>query len=242
MPFAYTGRKTGGKLLAAALWMSLYPVAPAFGNIVIASGAGPLPASAQDLTGAFPTEIKGTLDGIDQNDVSMFKIRLYDPLAFSAFTAALAFGIPDTVLTLFDASGVGVYLNDDISGNTLSCLPSGNASNPCPSARNGNGPIAGGIYFLAISRGANYPIDGFGNEIFSPLSSTDAIGPSVTNPIAGWDGGAFTSSDFDLVRYDINLTGTLAGAGTVPEPDTGWLIGAAALLLGLCRRLARPPN
>src|SRR5215471_19158264 len=116
----------------------------------------------------------------------MFKIQNFDPLAFSAFTNALAFGIPDTVLSLFDDTGAGFYLNDDITGaNTLSCLPSADAFNPCPTSRGGLGPLTAGIYFLAISRSANYPVDSSNNEMFSLVSSTDVVAPSVATPIAG---------------------------------------------------------
>lgn len=91
-----------------------------------------------------------------------------------------------------------------------------------------------GTYYLAISRSANYPLDNLGNEIFNPISSTDVVGPSSTHPLASWDGGAFTSPNFDLVNYDIVLTGT-----TVPEPGT-WLMGAIGL--GLAGVLARRRN
>jgi hypothetical protein len=160
------------------------------------------------------------LSGTNQNDVSMFRILNLEPVNFSAFTVFTgAFGIPDTVLSLFDSLGVGIYLNDDISGaNTMSCLPSAGALNPCPTT---GAILAPGIYYLAISRSANYPLDGSSNEIFNPVSSTDLVGPSSSSPVAGWDGGAFTSPDFDLVTYDIVLS------GTVPEPAT-WLLTAGA--------------
>jgi PEP-CTERM motif len=123
---------------------------------------------------------------------------------------------------------VGVYLNDDVSGsNTMSCLPSASLSNPCPAS---GIVLPGGTYYLAISRSANYPLDIFGNEIFNPLSSTDLVGPSSTNPFGSWDGGSFTSPDTDLVNYEIDLT------GTVPEPATWLLTAGAVLALGRFRR------
>ena len=67
------------------------------------------------------------------------------------------------------------------------------------------------------------PLDGSSNEIFNPVLSTDVAGPSSTMPVAAWDGGAFTSPDFDLVDYDILLT------GTTPEPGTLLLCGGAVL-------------
>ena len=223
-------RSTTG--LTAVLTLGLFFATPSFASTIIANNAGPLPATAEDLTNAFPTEIVGTLDGTNQNDVNMFEISIMQASDFSAITVPTgAFGIPDTVLSLFNTSGVGVYLNDDISASgTLSCLPSADASNPCLVGAGGTGPLTAGIYFLAISRGANYPVDAFGNEIFSPVLSTDIVGPSNTNPVAGWDGGAYTSPDFDSVNYDILLT------GTVPEPGTFLLTGLAGLALAAFRR------
>ena len=211
-------------------------MAPAFGAVIVASNAGSTPATAEDLTGLYPTEIVGSLDGMNQNDVNMFELDIMQAFDFSAITVnAGPFGIPDTVLSLFDSNGVGVYLNDDISpSNTLSCLPSSDAGNPCPTSAMGLGPLNPGIYYLAISRAANYPVDSMSNEIFSPLDSTDVVGPSNMNPVAGWDGGAYTTPNFDLVNYDIVLTGTL------PEPGTFALTFAVGLgLLALRRKRAR---
>ena len=67
------------------------------------------------------------------------------------------------------------------------------------------------------------PLDGSSNEILNPVLPTDVAGPSSTMPVAAWDGGAFTSPDFDLVDYDILLT------GTTPEPGTLLLCGGAVL-------------
>lgn len=211
------------------LSLTVYMITPCSAALIVASGAGPTLATAEDLTGLFPTEIVGTLSGTDQNDVSMFRILNMDPENFSALTVLPgAFGIPDTVLTLFDWNGVGVYLNDDISGaNTLSCLPSAGAGNPCPTSGT---VLAAGIYYLAISRSQNYPVDGSNSEIFNPVFSTDLVEPSSTSPVAGWDGNAFTSPDFDLVNYDVVLT------GTVPEPATWLFTAGAALVFGLLRR------
>ena len=219
------------KLLSTCvLLLSQYIViAPCSASLVTASGAGSTLATAEDLTGQYPSEIVGTLSGTDLNDVSMFKIFNRAALNFSAITVLPgAFGIPDTVLTLFNSTGVGIYLNDDISGaNTLSCLPSAGIGNPCPTS---GMALAAGFYYLAISRSANYPVDASNHEIFIPGLSTDLVGPSSTSPVAGWDGGAFTSPDFDLINFDIVLT------GTVPEPATWLLTAGAGLFFGLLRR------
>jgi hypothetical protein len=216
-------------------------VVPVYANTVLASGAGPLPGSAEDLTSQFPTEIIGSIPETSDPllGVNMFAIDILDPAAFSAMVMASAFGIPDTVLALFDSSGLGIYLNDDMGGGdpltyTLSCLPSA-VANPCLSPQpSGVGPMAPGIYYLAISLSANYPVSASG-EIFSPVLSTDVVGPDPTNgggaPINGWDGNAFPSSDTDLTNYDIFLT------GTTPEPSTGILIAIAGVFLVILRRV-----
>jgi hypothetical protein len=212
-------------------------VLPSQGTTIVASGAGALPGTAEDLTGDTPTEIIGSIpDTVDPLlGVNMFKIDIVQPLDFSAITVTSSSGITDTELFLFDSSGNGVYANDDMGGGdpttfSLSCLPSADGSNPCPSSRpSGVGPVSPGIYYLAITRSSNMPTTG-GSEIFTILNSTDVVGPSISGAVDGWDGGAFTSDDTDLVNYDIVLT------GTVPEPATTTVIGAAGLLLIVLRR------
>jgi len=228
------------RILTLSLFISssLALVSPCFGDLVIASGAGSTLTTAEDLTGDNVSEIQGALSQTDPNDASIFKIVITDATDFSAMTIDTdPFDIPDTVLSLFDSSGVGVYLNDDISpSDTFSCLPSAGSSNPCPTGSGGAGPVSDGVYYLAISRGANYPVDSLSNEIFNPLLSTDVVGPSSTNPVAGWDGGTFTAPDYDLAKYDIVLTGV-----ATPEP-AAWPVLLGALLLGVLarRKLARP--
>lgn len=220
--------------LRIAFLLSFVLILPVHAEIIIASGAGPLPVSAEDLTGHLPTEIIGTIPDTS-NGVNVFKIVISDFADFSAYTLPEAFGIPDTELFLFDANGFGVYANDDIDGgNTLSCLPSADVSNPCPSARPaGVGPASNGIYYLAVTRSENSALSAGGN-IFTILNFTDIVGPDTAaggaSPVIGWDGGGFTSPDTDLVKYDIVLT------GAVPEPGTWALLATAALALVLLRR------
>lgn len=205
----------------------------AFADTVIANGVGPLPGSAQDLTADNNlTTITGALN--DPYGVSVFAIDILNYSAFSAtLVPASAYGIPDTELFLFDSTGRGVYGNDDISGaDTLSCLPSADAGNPCPYGRSGAGPTSDGTYYLAITRSANGPLSTSG-EIFS-LAIGAANGPDLNgggaDPVIGWDGGVFTSPDFDLVNYSIELN------GTSPEPASWTLIAFAGLALVLQRR------
>jgi hypothetical protein len=212
------------------------------GTIVVASGAGELPGSAEDLTGTPVSEIQGSLSNSDPNDVSMFALDIVNPGDFSALTVnAGPFGIADTELFLFNSSGDGVYFNDDISGsNTLSCLPSADAFNPCPTGSGGLGPLSAGTYYLAITRSANGALDGLSNEIFTNVLSTDVVGPnSGVGAIAAWDGNAFTNPNSDMINYDIVLTGT---STSTPEPATGLLLSGALIGLAALRRYLLPSN
>jgi hypothetical protein len=221
--------------LAIVAALVLICAAPAHADTVNAMNPGDLPGTAQDLTGVNVTQILGAIT--DPNGVDFFKINITDFADFSAMTIGAAFGIPDTELFLFDASGDGVEANDDSGAGgldfTLACLPSSSAGNPCASSLPaGVGPTSDGVYFLAIGQSANFPLDSFSNEIFTALNSTDVVGPnSGVGPVAGWDNGSFTSPDTDLTGFDIKLTGTSPVA--VPEPATLTLIatGFAGLLL-----------
>jgi hypothetical protein len=180
------------------------------------------------------SQILGTIP--DQLGVDVFEIDITDFTNFSALTLDPgAFGIPDTELFLFDAGGFGVLGNDDIDGgNTFSCLPAAGPSNLCASLLPaGVGPTSDGFYFLAITRSANSPLDGDGNDIFTLLDSTDVVGPnSGVGALASWDGGVFTSPDTDLQNFDIQLTGASALA---PEPST-WALLITGLIFILLRR------
>jgi hypothetical protein len=214
---------------------------PTYADTVTASNAGPLPATAQDLTGTLPTTIVGSITpGQDiYGGVDMFKINITDWADFSAVTIGGAFSIPDTELFLFDSTGAAVYGNDDSGMDgaafTLSCLPSADSSNPCLAPRpTGVGPMSSGIYYLAITSSANTPLDIDGNPIFaSSLLSTDIVGAADGNPIASWDGGVFTAPDFDTDNFQIELTG-------VPEPATCALFAAGLGALLLSRKRLAP--
>jgi hypothetical protein len=220
--------------LSIIVLLAMSWAAPAQADTVTASGAGSLPSTAEDLTGINVTQVFGKIP--DQSGVDMFEINITDFTDFSAMTVGPgAFGIPDTELFLFNASGLGVVANDDISGsNTLSCLPAAGSANPCSSSLPaGVGPTSDGTYVLAITRSQNLPLDGSFNDIFTYFLPTDVVGPNPgVGPISAWDGGVFTSPDTDLINFDILLTGTSPIA--TPEPATWALIatGLVFILLG----------
>jgi len=218
---------------------------PSFGDVVpVATTDDETIAGAVDLSGdTSPSiDITGSLASSSITEqvygVVVFKIDILNPLNFSAETVdAGPHGLADTALFLFDSSGNGVYMNDDKSGgDTLSCLPSSMAlSTPadCPVSSTTLGPQSAGIYYLAISASSNYPIDALSNEIFSPSSSTDVVGPnSLVGPLGGWDGGAFASPDFDNVNYSIELS-------DAPEPASWPVVAGLGLAIILVQRRLR---
>jgi hypothetical protein len=224
-----------GKLTFATALLGLAWSLPAAANTVLAASAGSLPATAQDLTAEIaPTEIDGTLDFPD--GVAMFKLYIPNPLGFAAFTVNTgAFGVPDPELFLFDQNGLGVYENDDNGGDTQACLPSSDSHNPCASSSGGLGPLTAGFYYLAITRAENSPLSASG-YIFSPLLSSDVVGPDPTqgggDPIESWDGMVDAAPDFDLINYQIEIADT-------PEPATWPLTAGVFGALVLYRRKAR---
>ena len=197
--------------------------------------AGSLPATSESLIGLFPDTVYGNL-GPNLNAVNVFAINIMQPLDFSAITLnGGAFYAPDTELFLFNSSGRAVYANDDISAiDTFSCLPSADASNPCPGT-SGLGPITPGTYYLAITRSNQLPFDSLMNYLFTMTAdSTAVVGKDLTaggaNAVAGWDGGAYSNPDFDNSYYAIALT------GTVPEPGSFFLLAGAVIGGFLVRR------
>ena len=169
----------------ASVFMASLAIAPAHAGLIVASGAGALIGTEQDLTGTTPTEIIGTLPNVTDAllDVNLFKFNIDNFLTFSVMSLPVLHGVSDTELFLFDSTGHGVYANDDMGGGdpttfSLACLPSA-MSNPCPSALpSGVGPMSNGVYYLAITRSSDMPLSDLG-EIFTLISSTDVVGPDL---------------------------------------------------------------
>jgi hypothetical protein len=168
--------------------------------------AGSLPADAQTTTGAVDL-ITGAISSAGDEDI--YKICLTGGKTFSATTEGSA--LPDPQLFLFDATGRGVYANDDF-GSLQSTLPAGDALTPS----------AGGVYYLAISSWPNLPVSE-GGGIFAGRPSFDPVleptGPGGGSPVSDWTDEAFTTG-----TYRITLTGTRACLATTKEEckNGGW--------------------
>jgi hypothetical protein len=221
--------------LPAALCAVLAASAPAAAVPFIEIGdAGDGTATALVSVGSSPlTSILGDLAdliGGDAFDVDLFQILIVDPVGFSASTVnAPGFTVNDPQLFLFDAAGVGVFMNDDD--------PSG-----LNGAQSALGPLPGGflagLYFLGIGWWDNEPLDSLANYVFDPGAPINALVTATSaEPLAGWDRNVLSRPDLETA-YEIGLTGT---APAVPEPGTLMLLsGGVAGFLLTRRALGRP--
>lgn len=225
--------KLAALTLAAALVLPASAVAGVVWNESGPSGAGDLLASAQttyDSSYNTLSGISGTLTssvpvgGSPRHQVDLYKIRIGDAASFSAKTRDTGF---DTALFLFNSSGLGVYMNDDMpdfSGLT-SLLPAGDA----------NSPVANGIYYLAVALGGFIAQDGSGFSLFTNGGGfNDVLGADPSSgALAGWADrfGSFSESP---LNYFIELTG--ATTGELPEPGSLLLLLGAGLAAVVVRR------
>ena len=191
------------------MWATASP-ATAQGTVTENGDAGGLLSAAQVIPGAVD-EITGTLATLDQED--LYRICLAGGQAFSASTEGSE--IADTQLFLFDATGHGVYANDDNATSLQSTLPAGTSLTP----------PQGGIYYLGVSSFDADPVSSAG-PIFDGLVLIDGVGYQVPAP----PGGDQPLNDWTLFGtytggYRIQLTGTTSGCVPTSKADCkhgGW--------------------
>ncbi len=206
----------------------------------VGAGQDYLPATAQ-LTGTGPlTAIQGsfstTTTASTASNPDLFRIYIDGTSPFSATTVNFDTTVFDTQLFLFDATGAGVYSNDDATDFTK-----GSLLNPSV-------PVTPGFYFLGVSAYGAIPRSGTGaaSDIF-PNTFDDTTGDlgftglrtpfPGAGPLTNW---SLSGADVETGFYSINLTGVSAA---VPEASTALSFGLP-MLLGLtllaCRRAKQP--
>ncbi len=143
----------------------------------------------------------------DTGNADLFLIYLTGA-SFTADTNATGgfFGMNDTQLFLFNASGRGVVADDDSGVNLLSQFT---IAAPTP-----------GLYYLGIS-GYNYDPQSAGGFIFPGGGPVGPTGPGGASPLTNWAFATGTTSN--VGTYAISLT----GATFVPEPSS--VLGLIAL-------------
>lgn len=221
--------KLGAFALAAA-----FAVVPARASVIWNEiNAGELPGTAEVTvgTGAL-SQIRGHLD-FDLNtarwQIDLYQITILDPAAFSARTQLGATNLADPVLFLFGLDGRGIFMNDDTSAVDLqSTLPAGHP----------NGPLAAGLYYLAIAWAFSDPLSASGSifplieQLLAPTGVYGPLGSGGADPLAAWVSGG--PPNFDLnADYAILLTG--AAPGRIAEPATLALL-ALGVMIGALRR------
>jgi hypothetical protein len=184
---------------------------PALANWTEIGDAGDLPGTAQIVQGGGPLDsIFGVMN---DPDVDMYKIYIYDPAGFSAHATGF-----DPQLFLFDQSGLGVYGDDDSGGGLNALLPAGNTYSP----------TTPGIYYLAISE---FNLDPFsaGGAIFSGYPAATPTGPGSGSPVSYWSGGTWGVGG----EYQIDLTGA---QNVIPTPGAILLGSIGVGLVSWLRR------
>jgi hypothetical protein len=177
----------------AALFLALPAGASA---AVEGPDAGEVPSTARNLAGEAVGAIDGSLES--STDQDLYRICLEGGGNFSATTVGGS--EVDTQLFLFDATGHGVYANDDSQASRQSTLPAGDPLTPA----------APGVYLLAVSPYDRDPQSALGAIFAAGGGVVGPTGPGGGWALSGWAGRAGVAGG-----YRIALAGTAACA----QPD-----------------------
>jgi hypothetical protein len=189
--------------------------------------AGGKPANANVTTGVGSlTDIIGKLNDVSTG-ADMYEIYISDPDIFSATSTGNGNNpVVDPALYLFNASGDGLFGNDNISGANLQAqLPAGTLDS-----------LSAGLYYILIAPSGNLPVDKNGNSIFGSITGTTGVVAGSGNAIKNY--GGTPNVDDAGKGYDIQLTG--AQFAQTPEPSTlAFTVLGIALLAWRSRRARR---
>ncbi|MCL4219978.1 MAG: DVUA0089 family protein [Phycisphaerales bacterium] len=196
-----------------------------------AGDAGPVPGSAQSVTGGGGpvTKIIGDLYGpssmphrVQDDFQDMYLIYICDPIAFRATTlpAYKGFADFDPSMWLFSADGSGLLANLDAGPGEPNVFMLNEATDATGSA-----VLVPGLYYLAISGAGSVPVsDPGGLDIFHfifPGEVSGPDGPGGMNPITGWSGPG------QWGHYEIALWGVCT---IVPAPGVLGLLSSFGLV------------
>lgn len=235
---------TAGMSAQAQTWTKTGTPGNLPSNAQITVGTGAL----EEITGTFTFTTTGTERTVGNgSNPDLFAIQIDGTSPFSATTFAQVSDIYDTQLYLFDASGYGVYANDDAFA--ADGFIQSRAALIAPDV-----PLASGLYYLGISTGGIVARSGttastdiFDNTVDDTSGATPFTGLRTARPGSGPLTRWFLSgSDVETGSYTIALTGASFAASPnampVPEASTWVSFGVPTLfVLGvLVRRRVKP--
>ncbi|BCW94739.1 MAG: DVUA0089 family protein [Fimbriimonadales bacterium] len=173
--------------------------------------AGDLPETAQSTSDLIASGIRGQIGGT--NDVDVYAIFIEDPQNFSASTVN---GTSlNTVLSLFDADGKGVLLNDD--------NPDASTGTQSRIDNRGGQLTQAGVYYLAVSVATRRAAGCDDGPIWASTADRLIRTPDGAEPnsrVAGWTGSSASTG-----RYIVSLTGVRGASAGDPAdcpPPTPW--------------------
>ncbi len=179
--------------------------------------AGELPASAQRPIGSGPiTSISGSLSFPD--DIDMYQICITDIDAFKAETGGMGTANFDTMLSIFDASGGGVVLNDDfVPYGFLSKIDS---SSPFA-------PTTPGEYLLAIHPFFSEPLDG-GSFMISAFIFDDGTYFELIGTVDEWNLADIVTGDYEIALGGVSHCQIVGGQSLAIDTTALIIAGASA--------------